>query len=227
MDKLITSIKNELRLAMNGVTSSSMSEKGVDYKVNYGLLLPQIRMISDRYPKNSEFAQSLWSEDVRELKILGTMLFPADDFSKETAREWVRQVDNQELREQICMNLLQNLEFADELVVEFVESDESSVITIGFWLFSRLCIIKSSKVYKINKEFLIDKAIIYLKVSSYSLRTAALNALKFYGRMDKSMSEDIMSRISDYQDSDDSLEKEIYDSLKFEYDFIHSRGTSL
>jgi len=224
MDRLITSIKNELRLAMNGVTSSSMREKGVDYKVNYGLLIPQIRMIADRYPKDSELAQRMWAEDVREMKILATMLYPTDDFSKDIATGWVSQIDNQELREQICMNLLQNLEFADELAVEFINSNESAICATGFWLFSRLCIIKSSKVSNIDKTFLLDRAILYIKDSSYSLRTAALNALKFYGRMDKSLSEEIMSRISDYQHSDDRLEKEIFDSLKFEYDFIHSGG---
>ena len=40
-------IKTQLRLSMNGVVSQSMREKGLDYKLNFGVELPSIKNIDD------------------------------------------------------------------------------------------------------------------------------------------------------------------------------------
>ena len=39
-------IKTQLRLSMNGVVSQSMREKGLDYKLNFGVELPRIKSIA-------------------------------------------------------------------------------------------------------------------------------------------------------------------------------------
>lgn len=38
-------IKTQLRLSMNGVVSQSMREKGLDYKLNFGVELPRIKAL--------------------------------------------------------------------------------------------------------------------------------------------------------------------------------------
>ena len=38
-------IRTQLRLAMNGVISTSMREKGIVYKLNFGVPLPEIKQI--------------------------------------------------------------------------------------------------------------------------------------------------------------------------------------
>ena len=63
-------IKTQLRLSMNGVVSQSMREKGLNYKLNFGVELPRIKSIAAAYEKNHELAQTLWKEDIRECKIL-------------------------------------------------------------------------------------------------------------------------------------------------------------
>ena len=39
----IREIRKELRLAMNGVISTSMREKGIVYKLNFGVPYPEIK----------------------------------------------------------------------------------------------------------------------------------------------------------------------------------------
>ena len=39
-------IRTQLRLAMNGVISTSMREKGIVYKLNFGVPLPEIKQIA-------------------------------------------------------------------------------------------------------------------------------------------------------------------------------------
>ena len=39
-------IRTQLRMAMNGVIATSMREKGIDYKLNFGVPLPEIKQIA-------------------------------------------------------------------------------------------------------------------------------------------------------------------------------------
>ena len=50
----IKDIKGQFRLFMNGVVSQSMREKGLDYKLNFGIELPRLKEIAARYEKNHE-----------------------------------------------------------------------------------------------------------------------------------------------------------------------------
>ena len=43
----LTAIKTQLRLSMNGAVSQSMREKGLVYKLNFGVELPRIKMIAE------------------------------------------------------------------------------------------------------------------------------------------------------------------------------------
>ena len=67
-------IKTQLRLSMNGAVSQSMREKGLVYKLNFGVELPRIKTIAEGYEKNHDLAQALWKEEIRECKILAGTL---------------------------------------------------------------------------------------------------------------------------------------------------------
>ena len=65
----IREIRKQLRLAMNGVISTSMREKGIVYKLNFGVPYPEIKEIARKHKPNGELAAALWKEDIREFKI--------------------------------------------------------------------------------------------------------------------------------------------------------------
>ena len=44
-------IKTQLRLSMNGAVSQSMREKGLVYKLNFGVEIPRIKMIAEGYER--------------------------------------------------------------------------------------------------------------------------------------------------------------------------------
>ena len=98
-------IKTQLRLSMNGAVSQSMREKGLVYKLNFGVEIPRIKMIVEGYEKNHDLAQALWKEDIRECKIMAAMLQPVDTFYPEIADIWVESIRNIEIAELTCMNL--------------------------------------------------------------------------------------------------------------------------
>ena len=73
-------IKTQLRLSMNGAVSQSMREKGLVYKLNFGVELPRIKAIAETYEKDHSLAQALWKEDIRECKIMAGRLQTGDNF---------------------------------------------------------------------------------------------------------------------------------------------------
>lgn len=217
MKDVLLQIRTDLRLSMNGVVSSSMRNKGVDYKMIFGVDTPRISRIAQKYQSDKSLAEILWIEDVREMKIMATLLYPIDQFNKETASNWISVIRDQELREQACKNLLQKLPYADKLVEESINNDDEVIRSTGLWLFARLCIIGSELVNKINSELLLSIAIRDLKSESLLLRQSALNSLKYFGRISQDNSELVLSKAASLEDSQDPVENEMYDQLNFEF----------
>lgn len=219
MKDILRQIRTDLRLSMNGVVSTSMRNKGVNYKMIFGVDIPRINRISQKYQSGKILAETLWNEDVREMKIMATLLYPDDQFSKETALEWISEINDQELREQVCKNLLQKVPFADELVEKSIDSKNDNIVTTGLWLFARLCITGSDLVNKIDTEMLLNKAIESLKSESILLRQSALNALKYFGRISGDRSDLVLTKTAFLKSSQDSVENEMFDQLNFEFGY--------
>lgn len=202
---------------MNGAVSSSMRDKGIDYRMNFGVGIPRIYQISEKYKQDKELAETLWNDDVRELKILATLLYPINQFNKELAMSWIVEINDQELREQLCKNLLQNLIYANELVEESIKNSIDYIRSTGYWLFARLCITKADTLEKINSDELLHNAISDLDSQSMLLRQAALNALKYYGRISDENGISVLQKVSHLEGSKNHVEKEILSILKFEF----------
>ena len=212
---IIKDIRKQCRLAMNGVTSTSMRQKGLSYKINFGLSFQQIKDLAQRYEPNAELAETIWREDTRELKILATLLYPLPEFTKEVADRWVSEIPNQEIREQICFNLFQNLLFANELVSLWGDDDKEEIRTTGYWLLARLSVQKLLGSVKSDdfRYLLVDVA-----TDNISLRNAATLALKHIGRQSKDEADAILKKLS-IEIKDDLIEQEVYDSLDFEFSY--------
>lgn len=217
METILRNIRNDLRLSMNGVVAASMRAKGVEYRMNFGVDIPRLQQIALNYVPNKPLADRMWKEDVRELKILATMLWPPAQFSKEDADRWVQDITRQEIREQACKNLFQELPYAGELVHEWVGNDNENIRTTGHWLFARLCIIRSDAAGQVPVGEILDRAQIDLKSESLLLRQSALNTLKFFGRLSSGNAEKVMRRMGRFENSANPQEKEVFDALSFEF----------
>lgn len=104
----IKQIKRSFRLRMNGVTSKSMRDKGIAYKINWGISLIDLRAMAAEYGKDVALATALWQEDIRECKVLATLIMPAEDMSLPVAMEWSKGIKSQEIAELIAFNLFQH-----------------------------------------------------------------------------------------------------------------------
>lgn len=218
MRDTIQEIRKHCRLAMNGVASTSMRQKGMAYKVNFGLVIQQIKDLANRYKPSAELAELLWKEDTRELKILATMLYPVANFSEDIANRWVTEIPNQEIREQVCINLFQDLPYANKLVKEWINDTDSNIRITGYWLLVRLFLIKKTEYFdKTSTTSIWDDVV----VEDTFLHKAALLALKHIGRQSKTEANIILEKLAVYKDDKDPLKQEVYNSLEFEFEYYY------
>lgn len=152
VDDDVKKIKRSFRLFMNGVASSSMRDKGLEYKINWGIPVTRLRDMAAQYAPSVALAERLWESDVRECKILATMLMPAERFSEPMALSWLSACNNQEMVEMLVFNLVQNMPGVETFVVSLLHSDEPNAPLAALHLVSRL-------VARQNVAFMTDEVV--------------------------------------------------------------------
>lgn len=131
-------IRKQFRLLMNGVTAQSQREKGMDYHVNWGASLGHLRELAGEYGKDYDTAAKLWNDDVRESKIMATLLMPTEQFTLDTAMQWISQTKTQEIAEVAVMNLYQHLPYAKEMALRLIQDEDAMRQLHGYNIMSRL-----------------------------------------------------------------------------------------
>ena len=142
LNQQIKEIKQSFRLMMDGMVAASMRNKGANYKLNWGATLPRLRDKAEELKQmfnvsclmfnQYDLAIALWKENVRECKILATMLMPADKMLPEVVDIWMEQTDSQEIAEQASFNLYQYLPYAADKAYTWMASDKELYQLCGF-----------------------------------------------------------------------------------------------
>lgn len=167
-------IKRSFRLLMNGPVSQSMREKGMDYKLNWGVSLPHLQEMALEYGKDRDLAIALWKEDIRECKILATLIMPREEMTRELVDVWMEQLHGQEMAEMLPFHLLQHLDFAPALAYEWMASDKDLYQLTAYHLLSRLFLKGQTPNERGINEFL-DQVAVALQSENMALRHAAAN----------------------------------------------------
>ena len=138
LDEEIKQLKRTIRLSMNGVAADSMKEHGISYRQNFGVSIIRLKEIAGSYGKKHDLAQRLWSLDIREMKILATMIQPVNTFTKDLAIQWQEGCNNIELKEQAIMNLYRNLPGAVDYSISNINSNDNQKQIFGWMLACRI-----------------------------------------------------------------------------------------
>ena len=174
-DKL-KNIKQSFRLVMNGPASQSMREKGLNYKINWGVPFTTLRDMAAEYGKDYDLAIALFKENIRECKILATMIMPVDKFEADLADLWMEQTDNQELAEMLAFNLLQYTSYAPAIAYKWIATDNNIYQICGYSILSRLFMNRQELNDRGMDEYL-DQAAAALRGDNIGLKHAALNSI--------------------------------------------------
>jgi hypothetical protein len=175
-------IKKSFFLRMDGTASRSMREKGLDYKINWGVSIPDLRKMADEYGKDYALAIELWKENIRECKILATMMMPPEQMLPEIVELWMEQTPSQEIAEMAAFNLYQHLEYAPVLAFQWIAGDNEMEQICGYNLLARLFMKGQEPNERGIQEFL-DQALTALQSPSVSVRHAAMNCVRRFASL--------------------------------------------
>ena len=178
----VKEIKQSFRQMMDGSIAASMRTKGVDYKLNWGATLPRLREKAEEIGKNYDLAIALWKENVRECKILATMIMPPNEVLPEVIDIWMEQTPTQEIAEQAAFNLYQYLPYAPEKAYTWMASSEPLYQLYGFHIITRLFMNGQEPNERGINEF-IDQAIVALQGESIPVRKAAMAAVQRFANL--------------------------------------------
>ncbi|MBQ0075004.1 MAG: DNA alkylation repair protein [Prevotella sp.] len=184
ISETVKEIKQSFRILMNGVTAQSMREKGLDYHINWGANLLHLREMAKEYTPSRQLAQTLWQENVRECKILATLLMPKDDFSYDLATLWIEQTHSREIAEVATQNLYQHLPYSTELAMRLISLDSEMQQLHGYLILARL-FVKGVALDERDANEFVDQAIVVLQDSNNAVKHAAMNALQHFAELDE------------------------------------------
>jgi len=187
---MVKEIKQSFRQMMDGAVAKSMRDKGADYKLNWGATLPRLQSKADEIKFKVQclkfnvydLAIALFKEDVRECKILATMIMPPDEVLPEVIDIWMEQITSQEIAEQAAFNLYQYLPYAPEKAYTWIASDKPLYQLCGFHILTRLFMNKQEPNERGINEF-IDQAIAALQGDSLMVRKAAMSSVQRFAEL--------------------------------------------
>lgn len=172
----IREIKRSFRFVMNGSASQSMREKGAEYKINWGVPFVELKKMAKDLGKDYDLAVALWKEDIRECKILATLVMPADCMPIEVAEIWMEQTRTQEMAEMQAFNLYQYVRYAPEIAYRWIAAEGEMCQICGYDILGRLFMRGQEPNERGINEF-VDQAVTAILGSSPGVRHAAMNAM--------------------------------------------------
>ena len=185
---VVKEIKQSFRLMMDGAVAQSMRDKGLNYHLNWGATLPRLQAKAEeiRFMVNDsslyDLSIALYKENVRECKILASMLMPPDEVLPEVIDIWQEQIPTQEIAEQLAFNLYQHLPFAADKAYQWIASDKEYDQLCGFHVLSRLFMNGQEPNERGINEFL-DQALCALQGPYPAVRKAAMQSLQRFAEL--------------------------------------------
>ena len=187
---VVKEIKQSFRLMMDGAVAQSMRDKGLNYHLNWGATIPRLQAKAEEINLKSQTSNfklydlsiALYKENVRECKILASMLMPPDEILPEVVDIWQEQIPSQEIADQLAFNLYQHLPFAAEKAYQWIASDKEYDQLCGFHILSRLFMNGQEPNERGINEYL-DEALCALQGPFPSVRKAALQSLQRFAEL--------------------------------------------
>ena len=180
--QMVKDIKHSFFLRMNGETARSMRDKGVQYHLNWGISLPDLKQMASAYTKDFNLAIALWKEDIRECKIMALMLMPPEKMLPEIADIWIEQTHTQELAELSAFYLYQYLDYASVIAFEWIATNDEYKQICGYHILSRL-FMKGKEPDERGIHELLDQIVVVMKEENTSVKRAAYTCLQRFAQL--------------------------------------------
>ena len=133
----IQEIIEKIKRHMHGSVSEALSQHGIEYKVNYGVSIPELQNIAQNYIGNHNLALELFQLDIRECKILASLIDDPSKVSGEQIDKWAQSFTNVEIVEQVCSNLFWKSDYILSRSIEWCLSCDELMQRAGLIIAAR------------------------------------------------------------------------------------------
>jgi 3-methyladenine DNA glycosylase AlkD len=211
----LQAIKKAIYLKMNGVTVESMERSGVCYHKSFGVSLPEIKQLAIKITPNHSLAQSLWHEKIRETMLIASFIQPLESFNEELAADWLADVNNAELAEQLSRNLFGRLPFAPDKVVEWGRSDDKWLCAVGFFTAAFCC----DRLTPDDKTNLLKEVLKCTLLNEPPVYRAVALFLRKLGATGREEANAVLAAIKDYGTSTVRAKKYIFEEVNTDLNY--------
>lgn len=174
-------VKRLLRAAMNGPLAQSLREKGLAYRVIFGVEWPRLAAIAAELGQSHQLAQDLWKEDIRECRLLAGLVQPVESFLPDIADIWVESMRYPEEAQYTVMSLFCRLPYASDKAFAWIADERPMFQLCGFLILSRL-FMKGNALMKQSENEYLDQAQAALRHPNPHIRKAAYDSLLKYSQ---------------------------------------------
>lgn len=117
-------VKRRFFTLRNGALGELMRRQGAQYRIIFGLNLPQLMEVAASTPHDSALAQALWENSTtRESMLLAPMIYPVEEMTFDTALSWATSAPTAEVADILCHKLLRHCSFAMQLIDSLFDSE--------------------------------------------------------------------------------------------------------
>lgn len=129
--EIVLEVVSKLRQLRNGDAVDTMTRMGIIYPINYGVSIPNLKQIAAQYVGNHNLAITLFEQDIRECKILASLIDDPAQVTGEQIDQWSAHFTNIEIVEQVCSNLFWRVEYSLPRSIEWCLGNDPLTIIAG------------------------------------------------------------------------------------------------
>ncbi len=153
IEKVFKRIVKAIPSMQNGITATSMEQRGLVYEKNWGVSVVDLKHYASQFEKNHLLALKLWNKRWRETMILATLLDPSKEVTEEQMDYWIKTSENAEIIEQAVMNLFSHSRFAFAKALEWCMGKKFLVKYAGLLMMGRLALTSKNDIDEMFESF--------------------------------------------------------------------------
>ncbi len=217
-EKKFQQILSLIKLRKSGEVSNMMKLKGINYKLNWGVSIIDLRDIARQFEPEHLLALKLWNKEWRETMILATLLDEPKLVTEEQMDFRTKSLENTEIAEQASANLFVKTKFAFIKALEWCRGKKNIIRFTGIHLMGRLAITEKSAIDEMFEPFFEELPTLAKDEKLYTVLYRAILAL---GARSKYMNDQSIELTRTLQLSDSEtaakLGQELFEELTSEY----------
>lgn len=211
-------ILKTVKLRQSGEVSDAMNSKGIQYKLNWGVSLLDLREIGQNYERDHLLALKLWNKQWRETMILATLIDEPAEVTEEQMDFWTKSFENGEIAEQTSTNLWVKSKFAFAKALEWCRGKKHLVRFTGIHLMGRLAITEKNAIDEMFESFFEELPTL---AKDSKLYTPLYRAIIAMGSRSKMLNEQCIELAKTFQLSDSEnaakLGEQLFEEMTSDY----------